>query len=105
MIDIYEFFEEHAKAKEKELQENKIFTWSCPSCGAYTFNVSAENCELCNHHESIVICESCKRKFFEIGTECFSGSDEDAGDWSHILCHDCIESERESSMADMYDNR
>jgi rubrerythrin len=91
LIEIYEFWEAHSVLLEKKLQDEKRRVYECPSCGTCTFDIDRERCMLCGHHESIVICDSCKTEVFE--SEIGACGDSEGEDFS--ICRECIDSFRD----------
>lgn len=55
--------------EEEGIDEEYI--WFCPACGWGTFVVQDDIniCFLCSHQDNTVMCDSCKRMFFEFETE------------------------------------
>lgn len=99
LIEMYEFFEEHSKAVEAELVEEKRWILACPQCGAITFDGSMEECIMCGHRECLIECKSCKESCFESETKTYEDGDEDSGAYSYTVCNDCDRSAGEESAA------
>jgi len=94
LLSIYEFWEAHSETLEKQLMEDGEDICECPSCGAFTYNLSTPECALCGHFEERVICENCNEEFWESETETFEGVDGDESgvyEFRFTTCRNCLE--------------
>jgi hypothetical protein len=88
LIEIYEFREAKAAEIEKRFQEEEVPSDICPSCGEPTFNLDAEECELCGHVEQQAECDHCHSSFWESEVEHYE--DPESGHET-TLCEKCIQ--------------
>lgn len=106
LVEIYEFWEDHSKTVEKELEEKKIATCECPSCGAMTFIIDKSKCAICGHYENMVNCDECDDLVLESDIEEYEEVDYDEeGPCSCYIikiCKNCREKHEaeEAAMAD-----
>lgn len=102
LIEIYEFWEAHGEALEKQLSEEGKPTWECPSCGASVFDLSIMQCVLCGHAEERVECDVCHQEVWESEITKVEGVDGDpetgAGYYDMNICRECLDKERNSEM-------
>jgi len=85
LIKIYEFWEAHSIALEKQLSEEGKPVCDCPSCDATTFDVSVMKCALCGHMEDQVECDLCHEMVWESEAEIFEIPK------GFTICQRCIE--------------
>lgn len=101
LIEIYEFWEAHAAALEKQLSEKNRPICECPSCGAATFDLEESKCVLCDHEEDQIECDVCKNTVWESDAETFEGieGDEESGvyGYSITMCRKCVENQQDYS--------
>lgn len=93
LIEIYEFWEAHSAAMEKQLMKSGKPVWDCPSCGASTFDLSLMRCIFCGHSEERLECNICHKEVWESDIKTIKGLDGDeqsgAGFFSMNICRDC----------------
>lgn len=102
LIEIYEFWEAHDKAVEKQLSEEGKPVWECISCGASTFDLSIMKCVLCGHAEELIECDVCHEEHWEseiTKVEGIDGDPETGGEYYDInICEKCLNKERMMDM-------
>lgn len=110
LIDIHEFFEEHRKIIEEELQGKNIDVWPCPYCSGNAFVVDDGCCKLCEHREDVLECDICKNEYLESETEHIEGGGEECESYDYVICRDCLKAEKDDArgmdlMASLYSDK
>jgi len=91
LIQIYEFWEAHSTALERQLSEEGTPVCDCPSCDATTFDLSVMECIFCGHREEQIECDICHETVWETDTETFDLVEADREPESVTVCQTCIE--------------
>lgn len=65
LIDIYQFFEDHVEVVEHRMNKEDRYVEECPECGACTYDMDADECELCSCDGLLFECQQCGGRFFE----------------------------------------
>ncbi len=103
LVEIYEFWEAHGEAIEKQLLEEEKIIWECPSCGASTFDTSIMECVLCGHAEEQIECEVCHLNVWESEITTVDGIDGDyesgVGFYNINICGECLDRQRQLDLA------
>lgn len=94
LIDIYDFWQEHAKTTERRLRKEGRNLIECPACDAHTFDLDMNHCAFCEHEETLVECYVCDEIVEEWDTETIEISD----DFVEI-CNRCIQKELAAEVA------
>lgn len=94
LIDLVEFREAQAKAIAKKFSENGTESTDCESCGEPTFDIGAEQCELCGHRDELVDCDQCGESIWASDSESFDGPESEE---TSVVCGRCV---RQAEAAD-----
>ena len=63
LIKHVEFWNTHKTSIEKRMVEDAKQICSCPFCGAKTFDLINETCELCGEQDDVIKCDECGNLF------------------------------------------
>lgn len=67
--DYAEFYEIEKSRVLETLESSGIPLMECPMCGNGTFDMEAQVCVLCGHHEPVLQCKSCKADYLYSNVE------------------------------------
>ena len=86
------FWKEHGASINDELHERGLPVCVCPSCGAETFELSADICRFCGHRDELIQCDLCRDEVWKSETEELGDVDPDSGPYVLQVCQTCLAS-------------
>ena len=89
LINMYQFFEEHVAVVEERMFKEKKAVTDCIECGAYTFDLDEESCQMCGESQHVDECENCGQRY--VANEIHEYTEQVAQDCfvKHKLCEFC----------------